>query len=423
MDTGIPMFKLSEIKKSLVVALWFIFLTFPIMVIKVNTIENFIAWRWRNMFMIGICSFVISLVWRYFQENEASGQRILSLFTQIPLVKRLKGMSVSERPTQDGVIRESNPMIQRIFYTLLIVMALLFPFVNDYQTTILTTALMYVILGLGLNIAVGLAGLLHLGYVAFYAVGAYTYAILNMHYGVGFWVALPLGGLLATLFGIALGIPVLRLRGDYLAIVTLGFGEITRITLENWDALTQGPSGIAQIPKPGLFGMELTTQQGIMYVYYLAVALAILTVFCTYRLQNSRIGRALMAMREDEIASQAMGINIARTKLTAFALSASFAGMAGVLFAAKTGFINPQSFTFMESAIILSIVVLGGMGSILGVIIGALILILLPEYLREVGNYRMLLFGASMVIMMIFRPQGIISNVRKVYKIDQGGQK
>lgn len=417
------MFKLSEIKKSIIVALWFIFLTFPILVIKVNTIDNEIIWRWHNMFTIGIATFTLSLIWRYFQETEGSGQRIAALFTQNPLTRNIKRILSSSRPTKDGVIRESSPTIQRIFYGLLIVVALVFPFANDYQTTILTTALMYVILGLGLNIAVGLAGLLHLGYVAFYAVGAYTYALLNMYYGVGFWVAVPLGGILATLFGIALGIPVLRLRGDYLAIVTLGFGEITRITLENWDALTNGPSGIAQIPKPGLFGMELTTQQGIMYVYYLAVGLAVLTVFATYRLQNSRIGRALMAMREDEIASQAMGIDITRTKLTAFALSAFFAGMAGVLFAAKTGFINPQSFTFMESAIILSIVVLGGMGSIIGVIIGALILILLPEYLREVGNYRMLLFGASMVIMMIFRPQGIVSNVRKVYKIDKGGQK
>ncbi|VFQ46609.1 high-affinity branched-chain amino acid ABC transporter permease LivM [Desulfoluna butyratoxydans] len=416
------MFKLSEIKKSFVVALWFIFLTFPIMVIKVNTIENAITWRWRNMFMIGIGSFLVSLIWRYLQESQAAGKSPLSLLTGNRLAKRMAKAPLSDRPTKDGVIRESNPMIQRTFYGLLVVAALLFPFVNQYQTTILTTALMYVILGLGLNIAVGLAGLLHLGYVAFYAVGAYTYALLNMHFGIGFWAALPLGGILATVFGIALGIPVLRLRGDYLAIVTLGFGEMTRITLENWDALTHGPSGIAQIPKPGLFGMELTTQQGIMYVYYLAVGLAALTVFATYRLQNSRIGRALMAMREDEIASQAMGINITRTKLTAFALSAFFAGMAGVLFAAKTGFINPQSFTFMESAIILSIVVLGGMGSILGVIIGALILILLPEYLREVGNYRMLLFGASMVVMMIFRPQGIIANVRKIYKIDRGGR-
>lgn len=417
------MFKLSEIKKSLIVALWFIFLTFPIMVIKVNTIENIIIWRWQNMFKIGIGTFALSLVWRYFQENETSGQKVAALFTDNPLTRRIRGLISPGRPTKDGIIRESNPTIQRMFYGLLVVVALIFPFVNDYQTTILTMALMYVILGLGLNIAVGLAGLLHLGYVAFYAVGAYTYALLNLYYGIGFWVALPLGGILATLFGIALGIPVLRLRGDYLAIVTLGFGEITRIVLVNWDGLTNGPSGIALIPKPGLFGMELSTQQGIMYVYYLAVGLAALTVFATYRLQNSRTGRALMAMREDEIASQAMGIDITRTKLTAFALSAFFAGTAGVLFAARTGFINPQSFTFMESAIILSIVVLGGMGSIIGVIIGALILILLPEYLREVGNYRMLLFGASMVIMMIFRPQGIVSNVRKIYKIDKGGLK
>lgn len=416
------MFTLSEIKKSLIVALWFAFLSFPIVVIKVNTIENVIMWRWHNLAMVAVGTFVLSLIWRYFQENEEASARIGNAIANFPPIAFVRGIIAGGKVGDDGVIRESNPIIQRAFYALIIVTAVAFPFMNAYQTTILTTALMYVILGLGLNIAVGLAGLLHLGYVAFYAVGAYTYALANAHFGIGFWMAVPLGGIVATIFGIALGIPVLRLRGDYLAIVTLGFGEITRIMLENMDWLTNGPSGIAQIPKPGLFGIELTTQQNIMYVYYLAVGLALLTVFATYRIQNSRIGRALMAMREDEIASQAMGIDITRTKLTAFAVSAFFAGMAGVLFAAKTSFINPQSFTFMESAIILSIVVLGGMGSIMGVIIGALILILLPEYLREVGNYRMLLFGASMVVMMIFRPQGIVANVRKIYEVKRGGK-
>ena len=416
------MFTLSEVKKSLIVALWFAFLCFPIVVIKVNTIENVIIWRWHNLAMIAIGSFFLSLIWRYFQENDQAGKKIARFFTTRGPIAAARSMMAASRPDEAGIVRESNPTIQRIFYGLLLTVAIAFPLVSQYQANILTRALMFVILGLGLNIAVGLAGLLHLGYVAFWAVGAYTYALVNIHFGIGFWMALPLGGVVAMIFGIALGIPVLRLRGDYLAIVTLGFGEIIRILLENMDWLTNGPSGIAQIPKPGLFGIELTTQQNIMYVYYLAVGLALLTVFATYRIQNSRIGRALMAMREDEIASQAMGIDITRTKLTAFAVSAFFAGMAGVLFAAKTSFINPQSFTFMESAIILSIVVLGGMGSIMGVIIGALILILLPEYLREVGNYRMLLFGASMVVMMIFRPQGIVANVRKIYEVKRGGK-
>jgi branched-chain amino acid transport system permease protein len=276
--------------------------------------------------------------------------------------------------------------------------------------------MIYVVLGLGLNIVVGLAGLLDLGYVAFYAVGAYTYALLNYHYGVGFWAALPLGAMVGAFFGILLGIPVLRLRGDYLAIVTLGFGEIIRLILENWGEFTFGPSGIANIPRPTFFGMELTRSQGILFIYYIMIGLGVFTVLVVNRLHYSRLGRSWLALREDEIACQAMGIDRMRTKLAAFALGATWAGMMGVVFAAKTAFINPASFTFLESAIILSIVVLGGMGSILGVILAAFILILLPEELRAFSQYRMLIFGASMVLMMVFRPQGLIANVRRSYE-------
>jgi branched-chain amino acid transport system permease protein len=198
--------------------------------------------------------------------------------------------------------------------------------------------------------------------------------------------------------------------------VTLGFGEIIRLILENWGEFTFGPSGIANIPKPGLFWIELTRSQGILFIYYIMIALAIFTVFVVNRLQNSRLGRSWVALREDEIACQAMGIDRMKTKLAAFAMGATWAGMMGVIFAAKTAFINPASFTFLESAIILSIVVLGGMGSILGVILGAFILILLPEELRAFSQYRMLIFGASMVLMMVFRPQGLISNVRRSYE-------
>jgi branched-chain amino acid transport system permease protein len=272
-----------------------------------------------------------------------------------------------------------------------------------------------VVLGLGLNIVVGLAGLLDLGYVAFYAVGAYSYALLNYHFGLGFWTVLPIGACLGALFGIVLGFPVLRLRGDYLAIVTLGFGEIIRLVLENWNEFSFGPSGIANIPRPGFFGMQLSMHSATLYIYYIMVAMVIFTIFVVNRLQNSRIGRAWLALREDEIACQAMGIDRTKTKLTAFALGATWAGMVGVVFAAKTTFINPASFTFMESAIILSVVVLGGMGSIVGVMLAAFILILLPEYLRAFSEYRMLIFGASMVLMMVFRPQGLIANVRKKY--------
>ena len=211
------------------------------------------------------------------------------------------------------------------------VLVLSFPMVfSTYQTSIMITALMYVMLGLGLNIVVGLAGLLDLGYVAFYAVGAYFYALMNHHFGLGFWVALPFAGLLAATFGVLLGFPVLRLRGDYLAIVTLGFGEIIRLILENWNEFSFGPSGIAGISRPGSFGMELTLDQHIVYLYYIMVALVCFTVFVVGRLRDSRIGRAWIALREDEIACQAMGIDKTKTKLMAFALGATWQGSSGV---------------------------------------------------------------------------------------------
>jgi branched-chain amino acid transport system permease protein len=310
-------------------------------------------------------------------------------------------------------------------------------FTDIYRINVLGTAFIWIMLGLGLNIVVGQTGLLVLGYVAFYAVGAYTYALLNLHFGnawFGFWMILPLGGLFAAIAGIILCLPALRLRGDYLAIVTLGFGEIVRLTLENgslslapvaWffslftDAtlpawLTTplnlgGPAGIGGIPYPGFFGMNLGMDDSIRLVYYIALGLAVLTVIAVSRLRDSRIGRSWVALREDEIACEAMGINQLYTKLSAFALGACWAGFGGVLFAAKTTFINPASFTFMESVLILSVVVLGGMGSILGVALGACVLILLPEYLRSFNEYRMLIFGACMVLMMVFRPQGLIT--------------
>jgi branched-chain amino acid transport system permease protein len=379
------------------------FLTFPIMVIRVNTIENVVEWRWMNMMYVGCGSFVLSFFWRYLSGRKISGGKRVSESREeaIPLTKRI----FSDRRIVLSVIG------------FLAVFAFIFPFVfSIYQTNIMTTALMYVVLGLGLNIVVGQAGLLNLGYVAFYAAGAYTYALLHYHFGVGFWLALPLGALAATVLGILLALPVLRLRGDYLAIVTLGFGEITRLILENWNEFSFGPSGISGIPRPGLFGMEMNIQEATTYLYFLMIILCIITIFVVNRLQDSRIGRALIALREDETACQAMGIDKTRVKLTAFALGSTWAGLVGVIFAAKTTFVNPGSFTFLESAMILSIVVLGGMGSITGIITGALILILLPEYLRAFSDYRMLLFGIIMVIMMIFRPQGIVRGVRRTYE-------
>jgi branched-chain amino acid transport system permease protein len=387
---------LKDVLKSFLIALWFMFLTFPILVIRVNPLERTIHFRWMNTVYVGIGAFFLSFLWRYLLERKEKG-----CSTKAAWQYRL-GERIRRTP------RRFLPTLMAIGLATLV-----FPLIgSSYQVSIMTTALMYVMLGLGLNIVVGLAGLLDLGYVAFYAVGAYSYALLNHHFGLGFWVCLPLSAILSAGFGILLGFPVLRLRGDYLAIVTLGFGEIIRLILENWNVFSFGPSGIAGISKPWFLGLRLAPREANIYLYYIAIALVILTIFVVSRLGNSRIGRAWIALREDEIACEAMGIDKTRAKLTAFALGATWAGMGGCLFAAKTGFINPASFTFMESAIILSIVVLGGMGSVLGVILAAFILILLPEYLRAFSELRMLLFGASMVLMMVFRPQGIIGRVK-----------
>lgn len=395
------MFFVNEIKKSLLISCWFIFLTFPIMVIRINPYEEIVDYRWSNMILVGVGSFILSLVGRAVQRRrEKTGQN-------------------DAAQTAGSTFRITTKMYVPLLAVSVFVICC-FPFVfSTYQTNIMTTALIYVVLGLGLNIVVGLAGLLDLGYVAFYAVGAYSYALLNHHFGLGFWTVLPIGAGLGALFGILLGFPVLRLRGDYLAIVTLGFGEIIRLILENWNDFSFGPSGIANIPRPSFFGMEMGLQAATIYIYFLMVGLAVFTIFVVNRLQHSRIGRAWIALREDEIACQAMGIDKTKTKLTAFALGATWAGMMGVVFAAKTTFINPASFTFLESAIILSIVVLGGMGSILGVIIAAFILILLPEYLRAFSDYRMLIFGATMVMMMVFRPQGLVAPRRRSYQFSK----
>ncbi len=394
----------QALKKSFLASVWFVFLTFPIMVIRVNTIEKTVVWRWESMAYIAISVFFGSFLWRWLLAR-----------------KELKKDESREESGLEALLTkmQSNSILKFASLGLLALLAGLYPQIFDlYQTNIMISCLVYVVLGLGLNIVVGLAGLLDLGYVAFYAVGAYAYALSNMHWGLGFWYALPLGAVLGTMLGVILGFPVLRLRGDYLAIVTLGFGEIIRLVLENWGEVTMGPSGISRIARPDLFGVKLSIVDSTVYMYYIMIALLVFTIFCVNRLQNSRIGRAWLALREDEIACQAMGIDKMKTKLLAFALGATWAGMAGVVFAAKTTFINPASFTFWESAIILSIVVIGGMGSIRGVIAGAIILVLVPEYLRDFAEFRMLLFGAIMVLVMVFRPQGLISAKRKIYKYE-----
>ncbi len=283
--------------------------------------------------------------------------------------------------------------------------------------------LTYVMLGWGLNIVVGLAGLLDLGYVAFYAIGAYAYALIAKNFGLSFWICLPVAGMLAAFWGILLGFPVLRLRGDYLAIVTLAFGEIIRLVLLNWQSLTGGPNGIASIPRPSFFGLPFTEGEGgfaerfglefsathrVVFLFYLILALALVTNWVTIRLRRLPIGRAWEALREDEIACRSLGINTTNTKLTAFAMGAMFGGFAGSFFATRQGFISPESFVFMESALILAIVVLGGMGSQIGVAIAALAMLGGFELFRGFEQYRMLVFGIAMVAIMIWRPRGLI---------------
>jgi branched-chain amino acid transport system permease protein len=298
------------------------------------------------------------------------------------------------------------------------------PFASRYILELGILVLTYVMLGWGLNVVVGLAGLLDLGYVAFYAVGAYSYALLAQHFGLSFWICLPLAGILAAFWGILLGFPVLRLRGDYLAIVTLAFGEIIRIVLLNWWRVTGGPNGISGIPRPSFFGLEFTISGGfadyfglpfsplhrIIFLYYVILGLAFVTNWVTLRLRRLPVGRAWEALREDEVACRALGLNTTNIKLTAFAVGAFFGGIGGSFFATRQGFISPESFTFIESATILAIVVLGGMGSQLGVAVSALILIGGIELFRDLDVYRMLIFGLTMVAIMVWRPRGLVAS-------------
>jgi branched-chain amino acid transport system permease protein len=306
------------------------------------------------------------------------------------------------------------------------------PFIlSKYWLGVAILSLIYVLLGLGLNIVVGLAGLLDLGFVAFYAVGAYGYALGSEYLGLGFWAALPLCAMMSATFGAILGFPVLRMHGDYLAIVTLGFGEIIRLLLNNWSELTGGPNGVSA-PPPTFFGLEFTRtpkQGGVSfhevfqldysssYKYIFIYCVLFLTVCIMLRfvskLQHMPMGRAWEALREDEIACRSLGINHVTTKLSAFSMGAMVGGLGGVFFAAFQGFINPSSFTFIESAIILAIVVLGGLGSTVGVVIAAILLTMLPELLREFAQFRMLFFGLVMVLMMVWRPRGLVRLVRQ----------
>lgn len=341
---------------------------------------------------------------------------------------RPKLLALLGKRQQTFTLPTLNPKARQGLIILIIAVALVWPFFSGRaQIDIATLVLIYVMLGLGLNIVVGFAGLLDLGFVGFYAVGAYTYALLYHWADWGFWASLPAAGAMAALFGYLLGFPVLRLRGDYLAIVTLGFGEIIRLLLINLYPITGGPDGISGIPKPTVFGYvmgrrapegeqtfhqlmgwDFSNVDVIIYLYLLALVLALVTLFVSNRLIRMPVGRAWEALREDEIACRSLGLNPTGIKLSAFTIGAMFAGFGGAFFAARQGLVNPESFTFIESALILAIVVLGGMGSQLGVIFAAVLLTVVPEIARQFAEYRMLIFGLVMVVMMVWRPQGLL---------------
>lgn len=415
----------KEVVQSLLTSFWFMFLTFPVMVMKVVKEDGVSStiYRWKNLIAIGIASFFLSALWRYLiKERENWGNRD-------------RKFSIQEALT-------SNPKRKKISMysaaSLLLLMPLLFKILGNpmYYNNIMISVFIYIILGLGLNIVIGYGGLLHLGYASFYAVGAYTYGLFFHYIGpkfmalganpaVMFWIAIPAGILLSLLYGALVCLPVIRLRGDYLAIVTLAFGEITRMVLENWGKVTQGPSGISQIPRawvPGFLVGGKSTNNPIVAsytLYFIALMFVVITIIVVKNMENSRLGRAWEAMREDEIAAQSMGIDLTMAKFKSFALGALWAGIAGVLLATKTTFVNPASFTLWESVLILCVVVLGGMGSIPGVVFGSFIMIMLPELFRGFSGYRMLVFGAVLVLMMIFKPDGVLPRIRKKYTFEE----
>ena len=404
-----------NIKSAIFSALLVLIISYPVLGLKLSTVGISLRVEGATAFELWCIGGAATLIflWQLLRD------RLTPTWAKLPKL-----------PSGSGQIGNflTLPSTQRWIILAMVMVALVWPFfASRGSVDIATLILIYVMLGLGLNIVVGLAGLLDLGYVGFYAVGAYTYALLSHYYGVGFWTALPIAGAMAALFGFLLGFPVLRLRGDYLAIVTLGFGEIIRILLRNMTDLTGGPNGISGIDKPTLFGLSFDRRAAegmqtfheyfgvaynsvnkVIFLYLIALLLVLLTLFVINRLLRMPIGRAWEALREDEIACRALGMNPTVIKLSAFTLGATFAGFAGSFFAARQGLVSPESFTFIESAIILAIVVLGGMGSQLGVILAAIVMILLPELMREFSEYRMLMFGAMMVLMMIWRPQGLL---------------
>ncbi|MBI1207829.1 MAG: high-affinity branched-chain amino acid ABC transporter permease LivM [Azospirillum sp.] len=362
-----------------------------------------------------------------------AGGAIIALRAALALRSHHSTLSLAERERRMDRVGARFQDASRLIGPIAVIFAVALPFLPFADRAVVDIGILlltYIMLGWGLNIVVGLAGLLDLGYVAFYAVGAYSYALLAQYFGFSFWLCLPLAGLLASLSGLLLGFPVLRLRGDYFAIVTLGFGEMIRIILINWYDFTGGPNGISGIPRPSffgiadfvrnpepgvlsfheLFGVEYSSIQRIIFLYYLILVLALFVNFFTLRIRKLPIGRAWEALREDDVACTALGINRTNIKLAAFSIAAMFGGFAGSFFATRQGFISPESFSFIESAIILAIVVLGGMGSQAGVVVATLLVIGLPEMFRELSQYRMLAFGIGMVLIMLWRPRGLLAH-------------
>ena len=329
-------------------------------------------------------------------------------------------MRIADVRTQQSEIRNPQSEIQMLRWTMGVLAALLLPIVhpNPYHLDVLTTALLYALLALGLNLIVGLTGLLHLGYAAFFAIGAYTYGLLNLHLHVPFWVGWLPAALIAGLAGVCLGAPALRVRGDYLAIVTLGFGEIVRIAFTNLEQWTGGPNGLLGIAHPHLWipgqGMLDFGVSSAPYYYLACLATAVVAWICV-RLSRSRVGRAWVAIRDDELAASCVGIPVLQLKLLAQGCGGAIAGIAGAIFAAKQGTITPDSFDFILSVMLLAMVVLGGLGSIRGAIIGALLLGSLPELLRGFDQFRMLTFGLAMIVMMRLRPQGLFGGFQRVH--------
>jgi len=408
---------LKEIGKSLIIAIGCMVLFFPLMVMKVNVTRGVahINFRWNVLPLIGIVAFVLSFVWsKALEWNEKRAS-----------AKKVENGLVNNRALNGRYLK--NPALRPIFLFALFIFAVAFPFLfGMYHTNVMITAFIYVILGLGLNIIVGLGGLLNLGYAAFFGIGAYTYGLIWKYIGPSFvaagfnpgwlfWISLPLAGIAATVFGIILSLPVLRLRGDYLAIVTLAFGEIFHMVMQNSGDITGGATGISLIPRPWFLGQKLRPPEAATYIYFIALVFVIITIFVVRRIEDSRVGRALEAMREDEVACQAMGIDMVKNKLITFAVGTFWAGIAGVLMASQTTYINPDSFTLWESIMILMAVVIGGTGSIPGVIAGAILLKLLPEYFRPLAQYRMLIYGIAMILVIIFKSDGLIPRKRKQY--------